>query len=81
MSDFSAPIAGQLDVDEVLELVVRDTAAPVAPALRGELVAPAVELAERFTATLVARPQTQRTYALACGRFVRWLGPLAGRGS
>ena len=26
----------------------------------------------------MARPQTQRTYALACARFVRWLGPLAG---
>jgi hypothetical protein len=50
-------------------------AAPTPAAVRGELVAPALELAARFTATLVARPQTQRTYALACARFVRWLGP------
>ena len=71
-------IAGQLDVDEVLELVVRDERAPAPVSVRGELVAPAADLVERFTATLVARPQTQRIYALACARFVRWLGPLAG---
>lgn len=28
--------------------------------------------------TLVAQPQTQRTYDRACRRFVAWLGPLAG---
>ena len=70
----------RLDGDEVLELVVRDERAP-APAVasvRGELVAPAADLVARFTATLVARPQTQRTYALACARLVCWLGPLAG---
>jgi site-specific recombinase XerD len=68
----------QRDGDEVLELVVGDTRAPAREAVRGELVAPAADLVDRFTATLVARPQTQRTYALACARFVRWLGPLAG---
>ena len=69
-------LEGQLDVDEVL--AVRDSRTPACDAVRGELVAPAADLVGRFTATLVARPQTQRTYALACGRFVRWLGPLAG---
>ena len=71
-------LEGQLDVDEVLELVVRDSRAPAREAVRGELVTPAADLVDRFSATLVARPQTQRTYALACARFVRWLGPLAG---
>jgi site-specific recombinase XerD len=57
----------------------RDAAAqPGAAAERGELVAPAAELARRFALTLVARPQTQRTYARACAKFIRWLGPLAG---
>jgi site-specific recombinase XerD len=70
-------ILGQLDVDEVLALVVRDDDRPAAPALSCELVAPATELAEAFAATLVARPQTQRTYLRACRRFVGWLGPLA----
>jgi integrase/recombinase XerD len=78
----AAAIPGQLDVDEVLELGVHDQALARAPArepaLQGELVAPAVDLVDRFTATLVARPQTQRTYALACARFLRWLGPLCG---
>jgi site-specific recombinase XerD len=64
----------QLDVDEVLELVASETPA----AVRGELVAPAAELVEAFADTLVARPQTQRTYRRACARFVRWLGPLPG---
>jgi site-specific recombinase XerD len=70
-------LAGQLDVDEVLELVVRGERPPP-PAVVGELVAPAAELVDVFAATLVARPQTQRTYARACRRFVRWLGALAG---
>ena len=76
-----ARIPGQLDVDEVLELVVRDERAPAATAaVRGELVAPAEELVDAFVTTLVASPQTQRTYARACRRFVRWLGPLAAAG-
>src|SRR5918997_1232857 len=29
-------------------------------------------------ATLVASPQTQRTYRRACRRFLAWLGPQAG---
>ena len=76
-----SPIPGQLDVDEVLALVEREPGAAVASAgVRGELVAPADELVSAFAATLVARPQTQRTYERACRRFVRWLGPLAGAG-
>jgi site-specific recombinase XerC len=71
-------LAGQLDVEQVLELVVRDEASAASGALRGELVAPAAELADDFAATLVARPQTQRTYLRACRRFVAWLGPQAG---
>jgi hypothetical protein len=57
-----AAIPGQLDVGEVLELVLRDEHAPAAASVRGELVAPADELVQAFAATLVARPQTQRTY-------------------
>lgn len=72
------PIPSQLDVDDMLALTVRDERAPTAVALSGELVAPADELVEAFAATLVARPQTQRTYERACRRFARWLGPLAG---
>lgn len=69
---------GQLDVEEVLELVLREAHAPAATSVRGEPVAPADELVEAFAATLVARSQTQRTYERACRRFARWLGPLAG---
>jgi len=71
-------LPGRLDVAEIGELVVRDERRPEPTALRGELVAPADELASAFVDTLVARPQTQRTYGRACRRFVRWLGPLAG---
>ena len=71
-------LPGQLDVDEVLELVVRDERHPEPAALSGELVAPADELVDAFADTLVARPQTQRTYERACRRFARWLGALAG---
>jgi hypothetical protein len=52
----AARLDGQLDGDEILELVVRDSRAPAREAVRGELVAPAADLVERFTATLVARP-------------------------
>jgi len=44
-----------------------------AAALTGEVVAPADELVKAFAATLVARPQAQRTYERACKRFARWL--------
>lgn len=70
--------ARQLDVDEVLELVVRDELAPVPTPLRGELVAPADELVAAFALTLVASPHTQRTYTRACRAFTAWLGPFAG---
>ena len=73
-----------VDVDEVLELVVRDERAAAPPRaaastpVRGELVGPADTLAREFALTLVASPQTQRTYVRACRTFVAWLGPLAG---
>ena len=53
-------------------------AQPGGPVVRGELVGAADELVTDFSATLVARPQTRRTYERACRRFTRWLGPLAG---
>ena len=77
-SGIADAIPGQLGVDAVLDLVVRDEQPPAPAALTGELVAPADELVNGFAATLVARPQTQRTYERACRRFARWLGPLAG---
>lgn len=43
----------------------------------GEVVSRAEELLEPFVLTLERR-QTQQTYAHACRRFVRWLGPGAG---
>jgi len=61
-----------------LELVVSDERPVTRAVLSGELVAPAQDLARRFTDSFVARPQTQRTYGRACRRFVRWLGPMAG---
>jgi len=64
--------------DEVVELVVGDERTPAVASVRGELVAPAEMLVDSFADTLVARPQTQRTYKRACARFVRWLGPLPG---
>lgn len=77
----AAVIPGQLDVDEVLELVVRDERAAPAPAgavARGEVLGPVDELVDGFVATLVATPSTQRTYERACRRFVASLGPAAG---
>jgi len=50
--------AGQLDVDEVLELVAREDLTATGPVC-GELVGAGDELVRAFTATLVARPQTQ----------------------
>ena len=75
MNDMATVLHG--DVDEVLELALLQPAVG-ATAVSGELIAPAEELLAGFAATLVARPQTQRTYRRACARFVRWLGPLAG---
>jgi hypothetical protein len=49
------PIPGQLDVDAVLDLVVRDKQPPAPATLTGELVAPAEELVKASAATLVAR--------------------------
>lgn len=60
---------GRADVDDVLELVVQR--APVlAQAVKGGLVAPVELLVDEFVQTLVAQPQTQRTYDRACRRFV-----------
>jgi len=67
------PIPGQLDVDEVLVLVVRNERHPEPAAVTRELVAPA-ELVEAFAATLVARPQTQRTCKRACRALARAAG-------
>jgi len=53
-------------------------AGPAGNVVHGELVAAADELVTAFSATLVARPQTRRTYERACRRFTRWLGPHAG---
>lgn len=64
--------------DEVVELVVSDERTPAVASVRGELVAPADMLVNAFADTLVARPQTQRTYRRACARFVRCLGALPG---
>lgn len=71
-------IAGRREVDAGLELVVRSQPAAASTPVRGELVGAAAELVEQFTVTLVASPQTQRTYRRACGAFTAWLGPLAG---
>ncbi len=71
-------IRGQLDVDEVLDLVVHDERRPSPTLARGELVGVADELVGEFVETLIAQPQTQRTYERACRRFVASLGPLAG---
>jgi len=73
----AARIPGQLDVDELLALAVRDERAPAATALTDELMPPPEELVAAFVTTLVASPQTQRTYARACRRFVRRLSPVA----
>ena len=76
-----------VDVDEVLELVVRDeraaAAAPPAAStpVRGELVSPGGRRSSReFALTLVASPQTQRTYDRACRAFAAWLGRSPGPG-
>ena len=65
--------AGQLVADE---LVARPAPAPTR--VRSELVGAADELVSAFALTLVASPQTQRTYDRACRAFTAWLGPLAG---
>ena len=52
--------------------------APAATLARGELVSPLEPLVAAFVATLADAPQTQRTYARACARFLVWLGPEAG---
>ena len=64
----------------VLEPVLRDEQPPAPAVVTGEFVAPADELVKAFAATLVARPQTERTNEQACKRFARWLGLLAGPG-
>lgn len=78
MSEDAAAMPGQFAVDDVLELVAAQERLPAPVAVRGELVGAGEQLVEDFTATLVARPQTRRTYRRACRRFLAWLGPLAG---
>lgn len=67
--------AGGLGVDEAPGLAKGAT--EPAERVRGELIAPAGELVDAFCATLIARPQTQRTYRRACRRLIAWLGPAA----
>jgi site-specific recombinase XerD len=78
MTDPTPAIPGPLDIGEVLELVVRDERAPAVAPVRGELIGAADELVLAFALTLIASPQTQRTYDRACRAFTAWLGPLAG---
>ena len=60
----AARIEGQIGVDDVLALLVRDEAgAPTPMAVHGELVTPADELVDESCAPLVVRPQTQGGYA------------------
>ena len=76
-TDAAATIA-PVDVDQALELVVHDARQPASTSVRGELVGAADELVSAFALTLVASPQTRRTYDRACRAFTAWLGPLAG---
>ena len=69
-------MAAHLDVDDLLELVVRDQRqTPASAGVGGELAGPADELLTAFTLTLVASPHTQRTYRRACRSFTDWHGP------
>ncbi|MFP5380128.1 MAG: tyrosine-type recombinase/integrase [Vicinamibacteria bacterium] len=64
-------IAGQLDVDEVVELVTAEDASPPAPALGAA--------ADRFARnTLRKSKQTQRTYLSVYGRFTAHLAAITG---
>jgi len=76
----TSPIPGQLDVDEVLELVEHEQrqGEPAGePGASGELVSALEPLIAAWVATLADAPQTQRTYRQAAGRFLAWLGPQA----
>ena len=70
-----ARIAGQLDVDEVFELVTREQEPAPAGGVRGGPVGGARPGRRAFVATLADAEQTQRTYRQACARFLGWLGP------
>jgi len=59
------------------DLVVRGAVASAVVGV-GVLVGAADELVDADVLTLVAAPQTERTYRRACRRLVDWLGPLAG---
>ena len=75
----AAAIPGQLDVEEVLDLVLRDERAPVvAEQGEGSSSRPPRSWSPRLPPRWSPGPQTQRTYRRACARFVAWLGPLAG---
>jgi site-specific recombinase XerD len=78
MTDPTPAIPGPLDIGDVLEIFVRDECAPAEAPVRGELIGTADELVSAFALTLVASPQTQRTYDRACRAFTAWLGSLAG---
>jgi hypothetical protein len=71
-----ATTPGQIDVDQVLELVEREQeASSEAEMATGELVSAFEPLVAAWAATLADRPQTQRTYGQAVRRFLVWLGP------
>ena len=65
-------------VDDALSLVAVETSAVASTPVCGELVSSLEPLAAAFVASLAAVPATQRTYRLACARFLAWLGPDAG---
>jgi hypothetical protein len=66
-------IPGQLDVDEVLELVARDEQAP---AMAPRALGPA---AQRFARNSLRKSkQTQRTYLSIYGRFTAHLAAATG---
>ena len=79
VTDAARPL-NQFEPEDARTLVESGGAppAPAATPARGELVSPLEPLVAAFVATLADAPQTQRTYARACARFLVWLGPEAG---
>jgi len=51
----------------------RSEHAPAGESVDGELVGGAQLITAGFLDSLSAKPQTQRTYAGACQRYLRWL--------
>ena len=79
VADGDRQLPDRLEPDEALALANHRGQPPaLTAAARGELVSPLEPLVQAFVATLADAPQTQRTYARACARFLVWLGPEAG---